>query len=173
MAQHSRSWSLQPLPTKTRVQQKLTDPGGTVQSEQKGQGLLSVGESWQRWGGLSVFLFIASKSQCGLPVQHGNGFLTSSMEHSPNHPNSSTQPPCLPSAGFSFSCSSYSCIADTQLLWMSSPNRFRSATDLSTSSASRAMHSSLGNRENFVFHTAYLLSITSYSIVSQLRAVQI
>ena len=49
----------------------------------------------------------------------------------------------LPSLAFSFSCSSYSCIADTQLLWISSPKRFRSATDLSTSSASRAMHSSL------------------------------
>lgn len=81
------------------------------------------------------------RPQCSLPVQHGNVFLTSSMEHSQN-----TQPPCLPSAGFSFSCSSYSCIADTQLLWMSSPNLFRSATDLSTSSASRAMHSNLGNR---------------------------
>lgn len=107
-----------------------------------------------------MFLFIASKSQCGLPVQHGNGFLISSMEHSQKHPNSSTQRSCLPSPGFSFSCSSYSCIADTQLLWMSSPNRFRSATDLSTSSASRAMHSNLGNRKSFVFDTADLFSAT-------------
>lgn len=53
------------------------------------------------------------------------------------------RPADLPSLAFSFSCSSYSCIADTQLLWISSPKRFRSATDLSTSSASRAMHSSL------------------------------
>lgn len=112
-----------------------------------------------------MFLFIASKLQCGLPVQHGHGFLISSMEHSQNHPNSSTQPSCLPSPGFSFSCSSYSCIADTQLLWMSSPNRFRSATDLSTSSASRAMHSNLRNRKSFL---CLIQQISSQPLPNQL-----
>lgn len=53
------------------------------------------------------------------------------------------RPADSPPLAFSFSWSSYSCIAETQLLWISSPRRFRSATDLSTSSASRAMHSSL------------------------------
>lgn len=49
----------------------------------------------------------------------------------------------IPSTGFSFICSSCSCTAVTQLEWISSPSLFRSAMDLSTSSESLAMASSL------------------------------
>ena len=53
-----------------------------------------------------------------------------------------------PSEGFSFRCSSCSWTAATQLEWMSSASLFRSAIDLSTSSESLAMASSLGREDH-------------------------
>lgn len=54
----------------------------------------------------------------------------------------------LPSTGFSLRCSSCSCTAATQLVWISSPSLFRSAIDLSTSSESRAMASNLATEKS-------------------------
>lgn len=66
----------------------------------------------------------------------------------------------LPSTGFSLSCSSCSCTAATQLVWMSSPSLFRSAMDLSTSSESLAIASNLDTEMSIWLH-----SVSEYVVI--------
>lgn len=80
----------------------------------------------------------------------------------------------IPSTGFSLSCSSCSCTAVTQLVWISSPSLFRSAMDLSTSSESRAMASSLDTeRSAWLFNYEQLSCLTNQCCQNDVAAIHL